>query len=84
MKIGIIGSGNMGRSLGIAWTELGHDVFFGGRDPEQVRQAAALTHGKARSGTNDEAFLVKCYSTRFAGLTHLRLCNGLIPWTTRS
>ena len=55
MKIGIIGSGNMGRSLGIAWTELGHEVFFGGRDQEQVRQAAALTHGKARSGTNDEA-----------------------------
>jgi predicted dinucleotide-binding enzyme len=67
MKIGIIGSGNMGRSLGIAWTELGHDVFFGGRDPEQVRQAAALTDGKARSGTNDEAAVfgeVLLYSLR--------------------
>jgi 8-hydroxy-5-deazaflavin:NADPH oxidoreductase len=67
MKIGIIGSGNMGRSLGIAWTELGHDVFFGGRDPEQVRQATALTHGKARSGTNDEAAIfgeVLLYSLR--------------------
>ena len=29
MKIGIIGSGNMGRSLGILWAELGHQVFFG-------------------------------------------------------
>jgi 8-hydroxy-5-deazaflavin:NADPH oxidoreductase len=55
MKIGIIGSGNMGRSLGIAWTGLGHDVFFGGRNPEQASRAAALTQGKARSGTNDEA-----------------------------
>jgi 8-hydroxy-5-deazaflavin:NADPH oxidoreductase len=67
MKIGIIGSGNMGRSLGIAWTELGHDVFFGGRDPEQARQAAALTHGRARSGTNDEAAVfgeVLLYSLR--------------------
>jgi predicted dinucleotide-binding enzyme len=57
MKIGIIGSGNMGRSLGIVWTELGHQVFFGGRDVEKARQAAALTHGKAQYGTNDEAAL---------------------------
>jgi len=27
MKIGIIGSGNMGRSLGILWAEQGHEVF---------------------------------------------------------
>jgi predicted dinucleotide-binding enzyme len=55
MKIGIIGSGNMGRSLGIVWAEVGHEVFFGGRDLEQARRAAALTQGKARYGTNDEA-----------------------------
>ena len=30
MKIGILGSGNMGRSLGILWAEQGHEVFFGG------------------------------------------------------
>ena len=67
MKIGIIGSGNMGRSLGIVWTELGHEVFFGGRDPEQARQAAGFTHGKARYGTNDEAAIfgdVLLYSLR--------------------
>jgi predicted dinucleotide-binding enzyme len=28
MKIGIIGSGNMGRSLGILWAEQGHQVFL--------------------------------------------------------
>jgi predicted dinucleotide-binding enzyme len=55
MKIGIIGSGNMGRSFGIVWAELGHQVFFGGRDLEQARRAAALTGGKAQYGTNDEA-----------------------------
>jgi predicted dinucleotide-binding enzyme len=67
MKIGIIGSGNMGRSLGIVWAELGHEVFFGGRDLEQARQAATLTQGKARYGTNDEAALfgeVLLYSLR--------------------
>jgi 8-hydroxy-5-deazaflavin:NADPH oxidoreductase len=67
MKIGIIGSGNMGRSLGVVWAELGHEVFFGGRDVEQARQAAALTQGRARYGTNDEAALfgeVLLYSLR--------------------
>lgn len=29
MKIGIIGSGDMGRSLVILWAEQGHEVFFG-------------------------------------------------------
>jgi predicted dinucleotide-binding enzyme len=55
MNIGIIGSGNMGRSLGIVWAELGHQVFFGGRNQEQARQAAALTEGRAQHGSNDEA-----------------------------
>jgi 8-hydroxy-5-deazaflavin:NADPH oxidoreductase len=55
MKIGIIGSGNMGRSLGVVWAELGHQVFFGGRNLEQARQAAALTNGRAQYGSNDEA-----------------------------
>lgn len=67
MKIGIIGSGNMGRSLGIVWSELGHDVFFGARNLEQARQAAALTQGRAQYGSNDEAAVfgkVLVYSPR--------------------
>ncbi|BAZ08893.1 NAD(P)-binding domain-containing protein [Escherichia coli] len=27
MKIGIVGTGNMGRSLGLVWAECGHEVF---------------------------------------------------------
>jgi 8-hydroxy-5-deazaflavin:NADPH oxidoreductase len=34
MKIAIVGSGNMGRSLGILWAEQGHQVFFGSRDAQ--------------------------------------------------
>ncbi|MEJ6481937.1 NAD(P)-binding domain-containing protein [Nostoc punctiforme UO1] len=37
MKIEIIGSGNMERSLGILWTEQGHEVFFGSHDAEKSR-----------------------------------------------
>src|SRR5262252_4562516 len=67
MKIGIIGSGNMGRSLGIVWAELGHAVFLGGRDLQQARQAAALTQGKTQYGNNDDAGLfgeILVYSLR--------------------
>ena len=54
MKIGILGSGNMGRSLGLLWAECGHEIFFGARTTEKGKAVAALrdnTHG----GTYDEA-----------------------------
>lgn len=55
MRIGIIGSGNMARALGIRWTEAGHDVLFGSRDPAKASAAAKLAGGPARGGSNDEA-----------------------------
>ena len=58
MKIGIIGTGNMGRTLGIVWAQNGHEVFFGGRDAEKLARTAELIAalGKtARTGTNDAA-----------------------------
>jgi 8-hydroxy-5-deazaflavin:NADPH oxidoreductase len=60
MKIGIIGTGNIGRSLGILWAEQGHDVFFGSCDTERAQSAARLAHSDNQSrtigaGSNDEA-----------------------------
>ncbi len=57
MKIGIIGSGNMGRSLGILWAEQGHEVFFGARTPEKGQEVAASAGHKTQTqgGSNDEA-----------------------------
>ncbi len=55
MKIGIIGSGNMGRSLGILWAELGHQVFFGARDAAKGSWVASLAGHGTLGGTNDEA-----------------------------
>lgn len=55
MKIGIIGSGNMGRSLGILWAEQGHQVFFGGRTAEKGQAVAELAQHNTQGGTNDEA-----------------------------
>ena len=33
MRIAIIGAGRVGRALGTRWTEVGHDVVYGVRDP---------------------------------------------------
>jgi 8-hydroxy-5-deazaflavin:NADPH oxidoreductase len=55
MKIGIIGSGNMGRSLGILWAEQGHQVFFGSRDSEKGKAVAQKAGLGTQGGTNDEA-----------------------------
>ena len=48
MRIGIIGAGNVGGTLGRRWAELGHDVGFGVRNPG--RGAAAVKGGGALSG----------------------------------
>jgi 8-hydroxy-5-deazaflavin:NADPH oxidoreductase len=55
MKIGIIGSGNMGRALGILWAEQGHEVFFGARTAEKGQEVAAIAGHKTQGGSNDEA-----------------------------
>ncbi len=55
MKIGIIGSGNMGRSLGILWAQQGHHVFFGSRDAEKGKSVAEFAALGTQGGTNDEA-----------------------------
>ncbi len=41
MRVGIVGVGPVGQTLGTAWARAGHDVAFGSRDP--VRAAAAVT-----------------------------------------
>lgn len=41
MRIGILGSGNMGRALGAAWAGCGHAVCFGGRTEAKAAAVAA-------------------------------------------
>lgn len=55
MRIGIIGSGNMGRSLGILWAEQGHEVFFGSREEAKGQAVAEFAGRGTQGGTNDEA-----------------------------
>jgi 8-hydroxy-5-deazaflavin:NADPH oxidoreductase len=53
MKIGIIGTGNMGRALGLRWARGGHEVLFGSRDRSKAEAVAAGSPGSARAGDFD-------------------------------
>jgi 8-hydroxy-5-deazaflavin:NADPH oxidoreductase len=55
MKIGIIGTGNMGRTLGVLFARSGHSVVFGARDLTKAEATAALAGPRARFGTNVDA-----------------------------
>ena len=55
MKIGVVGSGRIGSTLGGLWVKAGHEVMFSDRDPEQAKRVASELGARARSGTPREA-----------------------------
>ncbi len=57
MKIGIMGAGNVGGTLGKRWAQSGHEVIFGSRNPHSEEQKALVREaGKtARAATVPEA-----------------------------
>lgn len=58
MKIGVIGSGNMGGGLGKIWAKAGHQVIFSySRDEHKLQQLAAAAGENATVGTPENAVL---------------------------
>jgi predicted dinucleotide-binding enzyme len=56
MKIGMIGSGNVGSALGRVWaTKAGHQVMFSSRNLDSDKKLAAEVGANARAGTPQEA-----------------------------
>jgi hypothetical protein len=57
MRIGIIGSGDVGRALGGGLATLGHDVMLGTREPasDKARAWVAKVGGRAAAGTFAQA-----------------------------
>jgi 8-hydroxy-5-deazaflavin:NADPH oxidoreductase len=56
MRIGIIGSGNMGAGMGRAWAAQGHAVLFSfSKDQAKLRALAEAAGPNARAGTPAEA-----------------------------
>jgi len=55
MKIGIIGAGHIGGTIGELWTKAGHPVFFSSRHPEELQDLVARLGHLAQAGTVDQA-----------------------------
>lgn len=56
-RIGVIGSGPVGRALGLGFCSRGHEVMIGSREPgqEELQQWIAQTQGGGRTGYDAEA-----------------------------
>lgn len=54
-KIGIIGSGQQGGSIGLLWAQAGHEVLFSSRHPEELKDLVAKAGPKAKAGLPQEA-----------------------------
>lgn len=52
MRIGIVGTGRVGGTLGRRWAEAGHEIVFGSRDPQgdRVRQLVAAAGPRTCAG----------------------------------
>ncbi|MHA1987018.1 MAG: NADPH-dependent F420 reductase [Promethearchaeota archaeon] len=55
MKIGIIGTGSMGKGLGKIWAEKNHEIMFGSRDPVNAEKIANLFGTNVLGGTYTDA-----------------------------
>ncbi|BAU09553.1 NADP oxidoreductase, coenzyme f420-dependent [Leptolyngbya sp. NIES-3755] len=65
MKIGVIGAGGIGGTIGTHWAKSGHEVFFSSRNPEKLSEL--ITGENTHAGTVAEAakfgdvILLACY-----------------------
>ncbi len=55
LKIGIIGSGHIGGTLGTLWAKAGHPVMFSSRNPDSLKGLVQEAGSNASTGTPAEA-----------------------------
>ena len=55
MKIGIVGAGRIGGTIGELWAKAGHKVFFSSRHPEELKPLVDRSGPNAKAGTVAEA-----------------------------
>ncbi len=55
MKIGVIGAGHIGGTIGELWAKAGHPVFFSSRHPEELQDLVGRLGPLAQAGTVDQA-----------------------------
>jgi predicted dinucleotide-binding enzyme len=54
-RVGVIGSGAVGRALASGFVDLGHEVMIGSREPEKLEEWVAAHGERASAGTDAEA-----------------------------
>jgi 8-hydroxy-5-deazaflavin:NADPH oxidoreductase len=72
MRIGIIGSGQMGGGLGRLWAEAGHEILFSSRNPDQLAGLVETAGPRARAGLPRDA-------VEFGEVILLAVPYGAIP-----
>jgi predicted dinucleotide-binding enzyme len=55
LRIGVIGSGHIGGTIGSLWVKAGHPVLFSSRHPEELKDLVGGLGSLARNGTVAEA-----------------------------
>ena len=55
IRIGIIGSGHIGGTIGGLWVKAGHAVLFSSRHPEELKDLVAGLGARAQAGTVEQA-----------------------------
>ena len=55
LKIGIVGTGNIGGALATHWAKAGHELVISSRHPEELKDLAKSLGPKVRVGTPSEA-----------------------------
>lgn len=72
MKIGIIGAGHIGGTIGELWVKADHPVFFSSRHPEELSELVARLGPLAQAGTVDQAIA-------FGDVTFMAVPYGALP-----
>jgi len=72
MKIGIIGAGHIGGTIGALWAKAGHPVLFSSRHPEELKELVERIGPLAQAGTVDQAIA-------FGNVIFLAVPYGALP-----
>jgi 8-hydroxy-5-deazaflavin:NADPH oxidoreductase len=72
MKIGVIGAGHIGGTIGSLWAKAGHAVFFSSRHPEQLQDLVARLGPLVQAGTVDQAIA-------FGDVVFIAVPYGAVP-----
>lgn len=72
LKIGVIGSGNIGGTIGGLWVKAGHPVLFSSRHPEELKALVEGLGPLAQAGTVEQAIA-------FGDIVFIAVPYGALP-----